>query len=176
MINIFFHGHKAEMSMEEFLANPTAPILIDVRGSADGDPAIPGSRRVYLLDLDERTREFENRFAAQLATRPLLLYCGQGDGSLYLQEKFSRKFRVQSLAGGMSAYLTVISRLIHEHPYRDSKKREKTMTQLLLALTNRETAPALFRTIIDRLLRSSPNPAFRKLVAEGFVFSSSRTD
>ncbi len=165
---MLFRKYKSEISIEELLANPTAPLLIDVRGSTDFDPSIPGSKRVYLLDIEERTREFEQRFATQMATRPLLLYCAKGEGSGYLVDLFSRKARVHNLAGGMASYLATISRLLHEHPYRDSAKREETMTQLLMALTNRQTDPATFATIIDRLLRSSPNPEFRKLVAGGF--------
>ncbi|MBF0183454.1 MAG: hypothetical protein HQM06_03560 [Magnetococcales bacterium] len=150
--------------MERFLADPTAPIIIDVRGSTDVDPAIPGSHRVYLLDIDERTEEFEKRFAPQMAARSLLFYCAKGEGSNFLVKKFSKKSRVQSLQGGMAAYLAVVSQLLHEHPYRESDRREEMMTHLLMALTNRNTPPATFRQIVDRLLRMSPNPQFRKLV------------
>ncbi|WP_130470738.1 rhodanese-like domain-containing protein [Candidatus Magnetaquicoccus inordinatus] len=151
--------------MEQFLANPAMPILIDVRGSTDVDPAIPGSHRVYILDIEERCAEFEQRFAAQMASRPLLFYCAKGEGSRYLVGKFSKKSQVRSLEGGMAAYLAVISRLLHEHPYRESSRREETMTQLLMALTDRNTPATTFRQIVDRLLRSSPNPQFRKLVS-----------
>ena len=151
------------MPIEEFLANTTASILIDVRGSLDSDPAIPGSKRVYLLDIEERTEAFEKRFAAQMAKRPLLLYCSKGEGSSFLVNKFSGKYRVRSLQGGMVAYLTTISRLLHEHPYGDPKKRGDTMVKILAALTNRETDPDTFRKIIDRLLRCTPNQKFRKL-------------
>ncbi len=163
---MFFNTqHKHEMPMEVFLANPTAPILIDVRGSTDVDPAIPGSHRVYLLDIDARCQEFEQRFAAQMASRSLLFYCAKGEGSRYLVSQFSRKSRVQSLQGGMTGYLEVVSRLLHEHPYRESERREEVMTRLLLALTDRATPVATFRQIVDRLLRSSPNPQYRGLVA-----------
>ncbi|MBF0401968.1 MAG: rhodanese-like domain-containing protein [Magnetococcales bacterium] len=155
---------KEQMPIEEFLANPTAPILIDVRGSSNADPAIPGSKRVYLLDIEERTEAFEQRFAAQMAHRTLLLYCSKGEGSHFLVGKFSGKYRVQSLQGGMVSYLTTVSRLLHEHPYEDPKKRGDTMVKILAALTNRETDPDTFRKIVDRLLRCTPNPKFRKLV------------
>ncbi|MEO5354850.1 MAG: hypothetical protein H7835_16760 [Magnetococcus sp. XQGC-1] len=157
-------SRTSEMSIEEFLGNPTAPIVIDVRGSADSDPSIPGSKRVYLLEIDERTAEFEKKFAPQMAKRSMLLYCSKGEGSNYLVGKFSGKYRVQSLQGGMVSYLTTVSRLLHEHPYEDPKKKGDTMVKILAALTNRETDPATFEKIIDRLLRCTPNPKFRKLV------------
>ncbi|MEO5363176.1 MAG: rhodanese-like domain-containing protein [Magnetococcus sp. DMHC-8] len=158
------NSHKSQITIENFLENPTDPILIDVRGSTDADPAIPGSKRVYLLDIEERTAEFENRFASQLAKRPMLLYCSKGEGSQFLVGKFSGKYRVQSLRGGMVAYLTTISRLLHEHPYEDPAKKGDTMVKILAALTNRETDPATFRKIIGHLLRCTPNPKFRKLL------------
>ena len=161
---MFSHGRRGELPIEAFLANPIAPILIDVRGSSDTDPAIPGSQRVYLLDIEERTEAFEKKFAPQMAKRSMLLYCAKGEGSHFLVEKFSANFRVQSLQGGMVAYLTAISRLLHEHPYEDPKKRGDTMVKILAALTDRETDPDTFRKIIDRLLRCTPNPKFRKLV------------
>ena len=65
-----------------------APILIDVRGSSDTDPAIPGSKRVYLLDIEERTEAFEKRFAPQMANRSLLLYCSKGEGATSWWENF----------------------------------------------------------------------------------------
>ena len=161
---MFTDSSQSQMPIEEFLANPTAPILIDVRGSSDTDPAIPGSKRVYLLDIEERTESFEKRFAPQMANRSLLLYCSKGEGSHFLVGKFSGKYRVHSLQGGMVAYLTAISRLLHEHPYEDPKKRGDTMVKILAALTNRETDPDTFRKIMDRLLRCTPNPKFKKLI------------
>lgn len=162
---MFFRSNtQGPMPIEAFLADPTAPILIDVRGGTDADPTIPGSQRVYLLDIEERTEAFENRFASQLAQRPMLLYCSKGEGSQFLVEKFSGKYPIKSLQGGMVSYLTTVSRLLHEHPYEDQKKRGDTMVKILAALTNRETDPATFRKIIDRLLRCTPNPKFRKLV------------
>ncbi|MBF0137113.1 MAG: rhodanese-like domain-containing protein [Magnetococcus sp. DMHC-1] len=155
---------NSRLSIEEFLADPTTPILIDVRGSTDADPTIPGSIRVYVLDIDEHTSAFEKRFESQLARRPMLLYCSKGESSGYLQKKFSKKYRVLSLQGGMVAYLTTISRLLHDHPYGDSKKKGDTMVKLLKTLTNRETDPATFRKIVNRLLSCTPNPKFKKLV------------
>ncbi|MBF0628039.1 MAG: rhodanese-like domain-containing protein [Magnetococcales bacterium] len=152
------------LSIQDFLANPAAPIVVDVRGGPESDPAIPGSINVYVLEIEERPDAFIKRFEAQLAKRPLLLYCSKGDSSGYLQKKFSGKGRVQSLQGGMVSYLTNISRLLHEHPYEDSKKRGDTMVKLLSVLTDRKTDPATFRKIVDRLLRCTPDPKFKKLL------------
>ncbi|MBF0162673.1 MAG: hypothetical protein HQL88_10350 [Magnetococcales bacterium] len=161
---MFASRHASEMPMTEFLANPTAPILIDVRGGLDSDPTIPGSKKVYLLEIEEHPEKFEQRFATQMANRSLLLYCSKGEGSNYLVHKFSGNHRIQSLQGGMVSYLTTISRLLHEHPYEDPKKKGDTMVKILAALTNGQTDPDTFRKIIDRLLRCTPNPKFRKLV------------
>ncbi|MEO5341601.1 MAG: hypothetical protein H7837_13980 [Magnetococcus sp. MYC-9] len=161
---MFFDSHKGQMPIEAFLANPTAPLLVDVRGGTDADPTIPGSHRVYLLDIEERPAEFEKRFAPQLTNRSLLLYCSKGEGSHYLLGKLSGKLKAQSLQGGMVSYLTTISRLLHEHPYEDPKKKGDTMVKILSALTSQKTDPATFHKIIDRLLRCTPNPKFRKLV------------
>ncbi|MEO5330439.1 MAG: hypothetical protein H7839_00330 [Magnetococcus sp. YQC-5] len=152
------------MSLEAFLTNPTAPIVIDLRGGSKKDPAIPGSKRVYILDLVERTKEFEKRFEANLSHRTLLLYCSKGDGSKYLQQKFSSRYHVQSLQGGMVGYLEAISGLLYEHPYESTIKRTEVMAKILAALTNRETDPDTFKKIIDRLLRCSPNEKFKKLL------------
>ncbi|MBF0461942.1 MAG: rhodanese-like domain-containing protein [Magnetococcales bacterium] len=157
-------SYNGEMTVEELLADPATPIIIDVRGSTEADPAIPGSKRVYLLNIDERTAEFEKRFASHLAVRPLLIYCGKGGGSSHLQKQFSGKYRVQSLQGGMVAYLTTISRLLFEHPYENSLKRGETMAKILAALTNCNTDPETFRKIVERLLRCSPDPKFKKLL------------
>lgn len=161
---MFFNTRKSQMTIEEFLANPTAPVVIDVRGSLDSDPAIPCSKKVYILDIEERTEEFEKRFAPQIANRSMLLYCSKGEGSSFLQKKFSAKFPVQSLKGGMVSYLTTVSHLLHEHPYQDPKKRGDNMVKILAALTDCKTNPETFRKIVDRLLRHSPNPKFRALV------------
>ena len=91
---MLLRDHKSQLPIAEFLANPAAPILIDVRGSGDADPAIPGSQRVYLLDIEERAAAFESRFASQLVHRPMLLYCSKGEGSYFLVGKFSGKYRV----------------------------------------------------------------------------------
>ncbi|MBF0425119.1 MAG: rhodanese-like domain-containing protein [Magnetococcales bacterium] len=156
----FFRDDR-QLAIDRFLADPTRPILLDVRGGTDYDPTIPGSKRVYLLDLEERTHEFEERFAPQLASRPLLIYCSRGEGSLYIAKKFSKKFQVQGLEGGMIAYLETISRLLNEHPYEDPDQRDDMMSKLLLTLTNRLTPPGTFRKIIYHLLRSSPDPKVR---------------
>ncbi|MBF0583043.1 MAG: hypothetical protein HQL80_02270 [Magnetococcales bacterium] len=161
---MFFHKNRSQIPIEVFLADPTAPILIDVRGGTDADPAIPGSKRIYLLDIEERTAAFESKFAPQLAHRSMLLYCSKGEGSHYLVEKFSGKYPIQSLEGGMVSYLTTISRLLHEHPYEDPTKKGDTMVKILAALTNCRTDPATFKKIIDRLLQCTPNPKFNKLV------------
>ncbi|MBF0108353.1 MAG: rhodanese-like domain-containing protein [Magnetococcales bacterium] len=161
---MLFHLHKSQMTIEEFLAHPTAPLLIDVRGSLESDPTIPGSKRVYLLDIEERTEAFENKCAPLLAGRSLLLYCSKGEGSHYLLKKFSGKFRVQSLKGGMIGYLTTISRLLHEHPYQDPANKGDNMVKILAALTNCRTSPVTFAKIIDNLLRHSPDPRLRALV------------
>ncbi|MBF0152148.1 MAG: rhodanese-like domain-containing protein [Magnetococcales bacterium] len=159
---MIFHRHDLELPIEKFLVNPTAPILLDVRGSSDHDPTIPGSKRVYLLDLDERMHEFEKRFETQLLQRPLLVYCSKGEGSLYILKKFSKRFRVQGLKGGMVAYLETIARLLNEHPYEKPEKRDEIMSKLLMQLTDRQTPPDTFRKIINHLLRSSPDPEVRK--------------
>lgn len=161
---MLFYGKKKEMSLGAFLTNPTAPIVIDVRGASKTDPAIPGSKRVYILDLVERTKEFEQRFEASLSHRTLLLYCSKGDGSRYLQQKFSSRYHVQSLQSGMVGYLDTISGLLYEHPYEDSMKKTEVMAKILTALTSRETDPATFKKIIERLLRCSPNETFKKLL------------
>lgn len=161
---MFSRSKHGPMAIETFLVDPTTPILIDVRGSTDSDPTIPGSHRIYLLDIEGRTEAFENRFAAQLAHRSMLFYCRKGEASQFLVEQFSGKYPIQSLQGGMVSYLTTISRLLHEHPYEDQKKRGDTMVKILAALTNRETDPATFKKIIDRLLRCTPNPKFKQLV------------
>ncbi|MBF8274124.1 MAG: rhodanese-like protein [Magnetococcales bacterium] len=152
------------MTVEEFLAAPTAPIVIDVRGSLDTDPAIPGSINAYILDIEERTEAFEKKFAAQMAHRSMLLYCSKGESSHFVLKNFSGKFRVQSLKGGMVSYLTTISHLLHEHPYQDPKKKGDNMVKILAALTSSRTDSATFKKIIDRLLRHSPNPKIRALV------------
>ncbi|MBF0191422.1 MAG: rhodanese-like domain-containing protein [Magnetococcales bacterium] len=152
------------MSIKEFLEDPTAPILIDVRGGPETDPAIPGSISVYALDIEERPDAFIKKFAAQLTKRTLLIYCSKGDSSRYLQEQLTGRGRIQSLQGGMVSYLTSISRLLHEHPYEDSRKRGDTMVQLLSVLTDRKTDPATFRKIVGRLLQCTPNPKFKKIL------------
>ncbi|MBF0175483.1 MAG: hypothetical protein HQL63_01340 [Magnetococcales bacterium] len=159
---MIFGKDVAELPVEKFLAKPLLPILLDVRGSTDYDPAIPRSKRIYLLDLEDRISEFEKRFEAQLLRRPLLIYCSKGDGSRYILKKFSRKFVVQGLKGGMVAYLETISRLLNEHPYEEPERRNETMAKLLAMLTNRQTPPDIFRNIVMRLIRSSPDPEVRK--------------
>ncbi|MBF0346831.1 MAG: rhodanese-like domain-containing protein [Magnetococcales bacterium] len=151
------------MTIEEFLTDPTAPLVIDVRGSLDSDPAIPGSHKIYILDIEERIEDFERKFAPKLSGRTLLLYCSKGEGSSFLLKKFSGSFRVQSLKGGMVSYLTTVSRLLHEHPYQDPTKRGDNMVKILAALTNCRTSPITFRKIIHRLLQHSPDPKFRAL-------------
>ncbi|NGZ05207.1 MAG: rhodanese-like domain-containing protein [Magnetococcales bacterium] len=158
-------GKKTAMPIEEFLADPALPVIIDVRGYPDSDPAIPGSHKVYVLEIEEKTEAFEKRFASMAAGRPLLLYCSKGESSSYLVGKLSGKNPAYSLQGGMAAYLTTISRLLHEHPYEDPSKRGDTMVKILNALTNRATDPATFRKIMERLMRCTSNPKFRKLVA-----------
>ncbi|MBF0139309.1 MAG: rhodanese-like domain-containing protein [Magnetococcales bacterium] len=161
---MLFGTDKSSMTIEEFLADPITPLIIDTRGSSESDPTIPGSKRVYILEIEEHLESFEKRFAPQMVNRTMLLYCSKGDGSTYLQKKFSGKFRVQSLKGGMVSYLTTISHLLHEHPYQDPKKRGDNMVKLLAALTNCRTDPETFRKIIRRLLSNSPNPKFKALV------------
>ncbi|MBF0342138.1 MAG: hypothetical protein HQL95_14430 [Magnetococcales bacterium] len=152
------------MSIEEFLANPTEPVVIDLRGGPATDPAIPGSVRIYVLELEEHPEAFVRRFSGPGNKRPVLLYCSKGDSSRYMQEKFSGKLPIRSLQGGMVSYLTSVSRLLHEHPYEDSKKRGDTMVRLLSVLTDGATDPATFRKIVERLLRCTPNPKFKKLL------------
>lgn len=161
---MLFKTNNPFITIDEFLANPTAPIVIDLRGSVEHDPAIPGSLRAYILDIEERTEAFEKKFAPQMTNRTMLLYCSKGEGSSFLQKKFSSRFRVHSLKGGMVSYLTTISGLLHEHPYQDPKKRGDNMVKILAALTNSQTNLVTFRKMIDHLLRCSPNPRFRKLV------------
>ncbi|MBF0213820.1 MAG: rhodanese-like domain-containing protein [Magnetococcales bacterium] len=156
--------HTGVMSIEAFLANPAAPLLIDVRGGPASDPAIPGSISVYVIDISERMDQFVKKFEPQARKRPLLLYCSKGDASHYLQKELSGKLSAQSLQGGMVSYLTTISRLLHEHPYEDSSKRGDTLVKLLGVLTDRTTDPNQFRKIIERLLLCTPNPKFRKLL------------
>ncbi|MBF0296214.1 MAG: hypothetical protein HQL96_13575 [Magnetococcales bacterium] len=159
-------GNPGVMPIEQFLAAPTEPIVVDVRGVPDTDPGIPGSLKAYVLDIEERPDAFEKRFASQLAKRPMLLYCSKGESSHFLLGKFSGKYHIRSLQGGMVTYLTTISRLLHEHPYEDPSKKGDTMVRILAALTNPNTDPASFCKIIDRLLRCTPNPKFRKLAAQ----------
>ncbi|MEO5346618.1 MAG: hypothetical protein H7834_09605 [Magnetococcus sp. YQC-9] len=152
------------MTIEAFLADPTGPVVIDLRGGSDAEPGIPGSIQVYVLELEERPESFVRRFSTDAARRGLLLYCSKGDASHYMQKKFSGKLRIQSLQGGMVSYLTTISRLLHEHPYEDSGKKGDTMVRLLSVLTDRTTEPALFRKIVKRLLECTPNPKFKKIL------------
>ncbi|MBF0134973.1 MAG: rhodanese-like domain-containing protein [Magnetococcus sp. DMHC-1] len=159
---MFFNNKNSELPIEKFMTHPVAFTLLDVRGSTDYDPTIPGSKRVYLLSLEERMDEFEKRFEAQLLQRPLLVYCSKGDGSQYILKKFSKRFQVQSLKGGMVAYLETISRLLNEHPYEKPEKRDEIMSKMLMTLTNRQTPPDTFHKIIKHLIRSSPNPEVRK--------------
>lgn len=161
---MFGFGDKGALPLEEFLANPTGFILIDVRGGPASEPAIPTSQAVYVLHIEEDPEGFERRFATQLAKKPMLLYCSKGESSMFLLDKFSGKHHIRSLKGGMVAYLTTLSRLLHEHPYEDPSKKGDTMVKILKALTDRQTDEITFRKIIDRLLRCTPNPKFRKLV------------
>lgn len=154
---------KKQMTIEEFLTNPTASILIDVRGGVESDPSIPGSKNVYVLDIEERPEAFEKRFASQLAIQPMLLYCSKGEGSRYLVDRFSGKYQIKSLQGGMVAYLTTISQLLHEHPYEDSTYRGDTMVKILEALTDRRTDPEVFQKIISHLLKHTPIQKFARL-------------
>ncbi|MEO5354969.1 MAG: thioredoxin family protein [Magnetococcus sp. XQGC-1] len=150
--------NRGQLTIDEFLANPTAPILIDLRGGGAADPSIPGSHRFYLPDVRARTEAFEKRFAAQLTDRSLLLYCSKGHESGALLGKFSGTLPIQVLQGGMTAYLTTISRLLHEHPYEEPEHKSDTMFRILSALTDRSTAAATFQKIINRLLQHTPNP------------------
>ncbi len=151
-----------QLTIDAFLADPTTPILIDLRGGAANDPSIPGSHRFYLPDVRARTAAFEKRFAPQLTNRFLLLYCSKGHESAALLGQFSGNHAIQSLKGGMTAYLTTISRLLHEHPYEDPEHKSDTMVKILSALTNRSTTPATFQKIINRLLQHTPNPEYAR--------------
>ncbi|MBF0161502.1 MAG: conjugal transfer protein TraF [Magnetococcales bacterium] len=154
--------NKRQLTIDAFLDNPTAPILIDLRGGSARDPSIPGSHRFYLPDVKARTEAFENRFAPQLTNRSLLLYCSKGHESTALLGQFSGNHPVQVLKGGMTAYLTAISRLLHEHPYEDPEHKSDTMVKILSALTDRSTPPATFQKIIHRLVQHTPNPEYAR--------------
>ncbi|MBF0311362.1 MAG: rhodanese-like domain-containing protein [Magnetococcales bacterium] len=161
---MFPSSSTGQLPVDELLANPGGYLLVDVRGVSKGEPAIPGSRRVYLLDIEERPEAFLRPFASQLSKRPLLFYCSKGESSYYLLDKFPDRSRLHALQGGMVSYLMTISRLLHEHPYEDQSKRGETMAKILAALTSGETDADTFRKIVDRLLRCTPNPRFKKLV------------
>ncbi len=150
--------NKHQLTIDEFLADPTTPVLIDLRGGAAGDPSIPGSLRFYLPDVRARADAFEKRFTQQYNNRFPLLYCSKGHESAALLGLFSANHTIHFLQGGMTAYLTTISRLLHEHPYEDPEHKSDTMVKILSALTNRSTLTATFQKIINRLLQRTPNP------------------
>ncbi|MBF0143350.1 MAG: rhodanese-like domain-containing protein [Magnetococcales bacterium] len=161
-------GHQRELSVEALLARREESLILDLRGGEDYEPAIPGSRQVYILKIFDQGKEFQERFDETLRSRPLLLYCGHGGGSALAVKKFKRKYRAQSLKGGMVGYLEFITQLLGNHPYENPETREETIRRLLLALTDRHTPFRTFRAIADRLLRASPDPRIRRQVSPGF--------
>ncbi|MBF0435911.1 MAG: hypothetical protein HQL77_11140 [Magnetococcales bacterium] len=85
-----------QLSIDEFLADPTTPI--DLRGGAIGDPSIPGSHRFYLPDVRARIDAFEKRFAQQRNAKKLRVKGGGKTNTLgaipqppfFFQYSFSR--------------------------------------------------------------------------------------
>lgn len=154
---------KKAMTVTELFVCPTEMLLIDTRGATDYDPAIPGSKSCYILDLLEKTEAFQEKYDALLREKEVVLICRKGDGTTMLRKKFARKYNVLNLEGGMVAYLELITRLLAEHPYEQPHKRDTVMRVLLGKLTDRQTPFPMFRRIADRLIRSSPDAAIRQL-------------
>jgi len=157
-------GNKGTLPLEEFLFDPTVFTIVDVRGGPLFDPAIPTSHSAYLIDIDENPKAFEQKFASQLEKYPMVLYCSKGDSSKYLLSKFSKKYHIRSLDGGMVNYLTTISRLLHQHPYEDPSKKGDTMVKILNALTDRKTDSENFAKIVKRLITCTTDSKFHKLI------------
>lgn len=143
------------ITARELLARPEESLIIDLRGGDDEDPAIPGSRQIYLVTLLERLDEFQERLDSLRKGRPVVLYCRNGHGGEMLLGKIARRNPVQNLQGGMVSYLELITRLLAEHPYEDPSRREITMQRLLAALTDRHTSFRAFHNISSRLLQFS---------------------
>ncbi|MBF0133929.1 MAG: hypothetical protein HQL75_15255 [Magnetococcales bacterium] len=153
---------KTSLTVTEFFFRQTETFLIDTRGATDYDPAIPGSKPFYILDLMDNIEKFQTKYDAVMREKGTLLVCRKGDGTEMLRKRFSRKYQVMSLQGGMAAYLEFITRLLAEHPYEQPHIRDETMRLLLEKLTNRHTPFPIFRRIANRLLSSSPDPAIRQ--------------
>ncbi len=158
-------GQHNELTVGQFLARREPTLLFDLRGGASDDPAIPGAREIYILDLMDNIRPFQERHDAELQSRPVLLFCRHGGGSAEARKQFRRRYRVQSLVGGMVAYLETITRLLALHPYADPARRDETMRRMLLALTDRQTSFNNFRKIVDHLLACSTDPEVRRWTA-----------
>lgn len=143
---------KSYLTVEEFFLTPRKMLVIDLRGSEDWEPAIPGSKPIYLLKIFERLKEFEAKFDQTLTQNTILLYCRTEGGSKMLQSEFSKNYRVRYLKGGMTTYLETITKLLAEHSYHHSATREETMQRLLAALTNRHTSFQVLKNISNNLL------------------------
>ncbi|MBF0368898.1 MAG: rhodanese-like domain-containing protein [Magnetococcales bacterium] len=151
---------KGYLTIPDLLTRESETLLIDTRGVEDFEPAIPGSKTIYILKLLDRVKEFEKRYDQVLRNRMLLLYCSNENGSKMVRDKFSRRYEVRYLKGGMVGYLEAVTRLLGEHPYENPQTREETQLKLLQALTNRKTPFKTFRNIATHLIRS--NPGFLK--------------
>jgi rhodanese-related sulfurtransferase len=147
---------KNHINVNDFLACREESLLIDIRGTEDFEPAIPGSKSIYILKILERVPEFEEQYGTILTNRPVLLYCSNEGGSKMLQKKFSKQYDVKYLKDGMISYLETITKLLAEHPYEKPELREETIRKLLEALTNRNTPFPIFKKITANLLQINP--------------------
>ena len=154
---------KKSLEVPLFFALQEKAFLIDTRGTNDYEPSIPGSKSFYMLDLLERTKAFQQKYDTVLREQEVILFCRKGDGTEMLVKKFSSKYKVMNLHGGMVAYLEFITRLLAQHPYDKPHTRDEVMRLLLGKLTDRHTPFHIFRRIADRLIRASPDPAIRQL-------------
>ena len=154
---------KKSFTVPEFFALKSEPLLIDTRGASEYDPAIPGSKSFYILDLLENIKKFQKQNHTAMMGKDVLLICRRGDGTEMLRKKFSRKYQVMNLQGGMVAYLEFITRLLAKHPYENPHTRDDVMRVLLEKLTDRHTPFHTFRRIADRLISSSHDPTIRQL-------------
>ncbi len=154
---------KKSLTVQEFFARRQESYIIDTRGLQDFEPAIPGSRSHYILHLLDDIKTFQKEHDAELRSLDVVLVCSRGDGSEMLRKKFSWKYEVMNLQGGMVAYLNFITRLLAEHPYENPETAQDVSIKLLQKLTDKQTPWHLFRKIADRLLQCSPDPALRQL-------------
>ncbi len=154
---------KKALSVPQFFAQTTETFLIDTRGTNPYDPAIPGAQPFYILDLLDNIKAFQKSYGPIMQERGALLICRKGDGTEMLRKKFSKKYKVMNLQGGMVDYLAFITRLLAEHPYENPHPRDEVMRTLLEKLTDRNTPFPIFRRIANRLIHASPDPAIRQL-------------